>query len=100
MPSGRVAYYTRPLRTARIPPHHVGARGTTLRRGDIVIMDNASVHKVVGVREAIEAAGARLIYLPPYSPDLNPIETRTFPTRCGSLRIIDSRRSESALTAL
>jgi transposase len=46
----------------------------TLRRGDIVIMDNASVHKVVGVREAIEAAGARLIYLPPYSPDLNPIE--------------------------
>ena len=46
----------------------------TLRPGDIVIMDNLSSHKVAGVREAIEAAGARLLYLPPYSPDLNPIE--------------------------
>jgi transposase len=46
----------------------------TLRSGDTVIMDNLSSHKRVGVREAIEAAGARLIYLPPYSPDLNPIE--------------------------
>jgi transposase len=46
----------------------------TLKRGDIVIMDNLPVHKVAGVEEAIEAAGARLIYLPPYSPDLNPIE--------------------------
>ena len=46
----------------------------TLRPGDTVIMDNLSSHKRVGVREAIEAAGARLVYLPPYSPDLNPIE--------------------------
>jgi transposase len=46
----------------------------TLRRGDIVIMDNVPVHKVAGVKEAIEAVGARLLYLPPYSPDLNPIE--------------------------
>ena len=46
----------------------------TLKRGDIVGTDNASVHKVTGVWEAIEAAGARLLYLPPYSPDLNPIE--------------------------
>jgi transposase len=46
----------------------------TLKRGDIVIMDNVSVHKVAGVREAIEARGATLLYLPPYSPDLNPIE--------------------------
>ena len=46
----------------------------TLERGEIVFMDNASVHKVVGVREAIEAVGAHLIYLPTYSPDLNPIE--------------------------
>jgi transposase len=46
----------------------------TLTPGDIVIMDNLSSHKVAGVREAIEAAGARLVYLPPYSPDLNPIE--------------------------
>jgi transposase len=45
-----------------------------LRPGDIVILDNLSSHKVRGVREAIAAAGARLLYLPPYSPDLNPIE--------------------------
>jgi transposase len=46
----------------------------TLKRGDIVIMDNVGVHKVAGVREAIDARGATLLYLPPYSPDLNPIE--------------------------
>lgn len=46
----------------------------TLRPGDTVIMDNLAAHKVAGVREAIEAADARLVYLPPYSPDLNPIE--------------------------
>lgn len=46
----------------------------SLKPGDIVIMDNLSSHKVRGVREAIEAAGATLRYLPPYSPDLNPIE--------------------------
>ena len=42
--------------------------------GDVVVMDNLSSHKVKGVRERIEAAGAALLYLPPYSPDLNPIE--------------------------
>jgi transposase len=47
---------------------------TALRPGDIVIMDNLPVHKAAGVRAAIEAVGARLLYLPPYSPDLNPIE--------------------------
>ena len=46
----------------------------TLRAGDVVVMDNLKAHKVAGVREAIEACGARLEYLPPYSPDLNPIE--------------------------
>ena len=45
-----------------------------LRSGDIVILDNLSSHKVGGVREAIAAVGATLLYLPPYSPDLNPIE--------------------------
>ena len=45
-----------------------------LRPGDVVVMDNLSSHKVKGVRERIEAAGAELLYLPPYSPDLNPIE--------------------------
>ncbi|MEM6690353.1 MAG: IS630 family transposase [Planctomycetota bacterium] len=46
----------------------------TLRSGDLVIMDNLAAHKVGGVREAIESAGAKLEYLPPYSPDFNPIE--------------------------
>lgn len=45
-----------------------------LRPGDVVVMDNLSSHKVAGVRERIQAAGADLLYLPPYSPDLNPIE--------------------------
>jgi transposase len=46
----------------------------TLSRGDIVVMDNLPAHKVAGVREILEKAGAQLCYLPPYSPDLNPIE--------------------------
>lgn len=46
----------------------------TLKAGDIVIMDNLGAHKVSGIREAIEGRGAKLIYLPPYSPDLSPIE--------------------------
>lgn len=45
-----------------------------LKPGDTVILDNLQAHKVAGVREVIEAVGARLLYLPPYSPDLNPIE--------------------------
>lgn len=45
-----------------------------LAPGDIVVMDNLPAHKVAGVRQAIEAAGATLLYLPPYSPDFNPIE--------------------------
>jgi transposase len=67
------------------PPRQVSIVGTLtgrrgqflvpcLRRGDIVIMDNLSSHKSRGVRNAIEAAGASLLYLPPYSPDFNPIE--------------------------
>ena len=45
-----------------------------LKRGDVVIMDNLPVHRVAAVREVIEEAGAKLRYLPKYSPDLNPIE--------------------------
>jgi transposase len=45
-----------------------------LRPGQVVVMDNLACHKVAGVREAIEAAGCRVLYLPAYSPDLNPIE--------------------------
>jgi transposase len=46
----------------------------SLAPGEVVVMDNPAAHKVVGVREAIAAAGASVLYLPPYSPDLNPIE--------------------------
>jgi len=46
----------------------------SLAPGDVVVMDNLPAHKVTGVREAIQAARASVLYLPPYSPDLNPIE--------------------------
>lgn len=46
----------------------------TLRPGDVVVLDNLSSHKAAGARAAIEAAGCELRFLPPYSPDLNPIE--------------------------
>jgi transposase len=45
-----------------------------LKPGDVVVLDNLQAHKVKGVREAVEAAGATLLYLPPYSPDYSPIE--------------------------
>jgi transposase len=45
-----------------------------LRRGDVVVMDNLGSHTAAGVRRAVEGAGCRLLFLPPYSPDLNPIE--------------------------
>ena len=46
----------------------------TLRPGDIVILDNLPAHKPIAIREAIEATGANILFLPPYSPDFNPIE--------------------------
>ena len=66
----------------------------TLRPGDIVVMDNLAAHKVAGVREAIAAAGATLVYLPPYSPDFNPIELvfskLKWLVRSAALRTIDT----------
>ena len=57
----------------------------TLRPGDVVILDNLATHKIRGVRQAIEAVGARLLYLPPYSPDFNPIEPMwSNPRKCES----------------
>ena len=56
-----------------------------LKPGDIVAMDNLPSHKVSGIREAIEAQNALLLYLPPYSPDLNPIE-QVFATFKAALR--------------
>jgi len=59
-----------------------------LRPDDVVVMDNLSAHKVKGVRERIEAVGARLLYLPPYSPDLNPIEKAWAKLKNSSSRLI------------
>ena len=67
----------------------------TLSPGDRVIMDNLSSHKVAGVREAIEGAGASLLYLPPYSPDLNPIEMMF-----AKLKALLRRAAESTVDAL
>lgn len=53
-----------------------------LRRGDVVVMDNLGSHKVAGVRKAIEGAGCELLYLPPYRPDLNPIENAFSSSGC------------------
>ena len=50
------------------------ALAPALKPGDVVVMDNLAAHKVAGVSKAIAAAGASILYLPPYSPDLNPIE--------------------------
>lgn len=71
----------------------------SLQAGDVVVMDNLSAHKIKMVRELIESKGARLIYLPPYSPDLNPIE------KCWSkiktyLRAVKARTYEALLEGL
>jgi transposase len=71
----------------------------TLRRGDIVILDNLPSHKVDGVQEAIEAVGAELRYLPPYSPDLNPIEL-LFAKFKAHLRKLAARSVEALWTAV
>ena len=66
----------------------------TLRPGDVVIADNLGSHKVAGVREAIERRGASLLFLPPYSPDLNPIE-QVFAKLKALLRKAEPRTRES-----
>lgn len=54
----------------------------TLKPGDVVVMDNLPAHKVTGIRQTIESSGAKLFYLPPYSPDLNPIEFAFSKLKC------------------
>ena len=71
----------------------------TLRHGDIVVMDNLGSHKVAGVREAIEARGAELRYLPPYSPDLNPIE-QVFAKLKAGLRSVAARTRDALWDAI
>ena len=71
----------------------------SLAPGDVVVMDNLAAHKVAGVREAIGAAGASLLYLPPYSPDLNPIE-QFFAKLKGLLRKTAARTREALWDAI
>jgi transposase len=71
----------------------------TLRPGDIVIMDNLRAHKATGIREAIEQSGARLQYLPPYSPDLSPIE-RCWSKLKTALRTAKARTREALEQAI
>jgi transposase len=71
----------------------------TLHCGDIVVMDNLRSHKVDGIRQAIENAGATVLYLPPYSPDLNPIEQMWSKIKA-FLRKVKARSQESLLLAL
>jgi transposase len=68
----------------------------TLRHGDIVVLDNLVIHKQPAVRAAVEAAGARLQFLPPYSPDFNPIEC-AFAKLKASLRAARPRTFEQVL---
>jgi transposase len=70
-----------------------------LRPGGIVVMDNLGSHKGPGVRAAIEAAGARLLHLPPYSPDLNPIEM-AFAKLKAALRSAAARTIEALWAAI
>ncbi len=70
-----------------------------LAKGDVVVLDNLPAHKVAGVREAIRATGASLLYLPPYSPDLNPIE-QAFAKLKAMLRKAAARTREALWTTI
>ena len=71
----------------------------TLRQGDVIVMDNLASHKVAGVKEAIEQAGATLRYLPAYSPDLNPIE-QVFAKLKAALRKAAARTFDALIDAI
>ncbi len=71
----------------------------TLASGDVVVLDNLSSHKVAGVREAVAARGASLLDLPPYSPDLNPIE-QAFAKLKALLRAVAARTVEELWAAI
>ena len=70
-----------------------------LKQGDVVVLDNLQPHKASGVREMIEAAGATLLYLPPYSPDFNPIENMWSKVK-QFLRSAAARTFDSLLAAI
>ena len=71
----------------------------TLKAGDVVVLDNLSAHKNKAVRDLIESVGAELWYLPPYSPDLNPIEKMWSKVKA-ILRTLKARTEESLINAI
>lgn len=73
--------------------------GPLLQPGDIVVMDNLSAHKALSIRQAIEARGATVVFLPPYSPDLSPVE-EAFGKIKGMLRRIGARTREALLDGI
>jgi transposase len=75
------------------------ALAPALKPGQIVVMDNLSAHKGGRVREIVEGRGCELLYLPPYSPDLNPIE-EAFPKIKGLLRKAEARAREALIEAM
>lgn len=70
----------------------------TLQPGDVVVLDNFSVHKSVVAQQAVEAAGAALVFLPPYSPDFNPIEL-AFAKLKQRLRAVNARTADTVMAA-
>lgn len=82
--------FLRFVREALVPSLHLG---------DVVVMDNLSAHHTDGVRQAIEAVGASVLYLPPYSPELNPIEM-TWSKVKAILRKVGARTLNSLVAAL
>jgi transposase len=76
-----------------------GVLAPTLRRGQIIVVDNLGAHKGERVRELIEERGCQLLYLPPYSPDFNPIE-EAFSKIKGALREAGARTREALIEAL
>jgi transposase len=76
-----------------------GVLAASLRRGQIVVMDNLSAHKGERIKELIEERGCELLYLPPYSPDLNPIE-EAFGKMKGILRKAEARSREMLVEAM
>lgn len=76
-----------------------GALAPALSPGDMVAMDNLAAHKVAGVREAIQAVGASVLYLPPYSPDMIPIE-QLFAKLKAMLRLAAARTKDALWDAI
>ena len=71
----------------------------SLRQGQVVVMDNLSAHKGERVRELVESAGCEMLYLPPYSPDLSPIE-EAFSKVKGHFREAEARSREALVEAM